>query len=159
MEKHINVVASTFCLVANNTGSVGKYNSTNFWRCIDTSGSYNVDYITAFPGNSLYYDNLTIRLNDNFDYYEKLFEGLSLAQLRDILYLLVPCASNWVINSDEAIVNTLPHVKMAIKYIEKEISTDNINLITKINSLKNKYDELQIKLDLIINDKLKKIEV
>lgn len=149
MDHRINVVASTFCLVAAHTGSVGKFNSTNFCREIYEDNGYNTAYISPYSGNSLYYNDLNIALNNlSVDYYEKLFTGLSLIQLRDILYLLVPCASNWVVNSTEGIVNTLPHVKIAISYIEKEIA--NINVMTELNLLKNKYDELQTKLDLII---------
>lgn len=151
MNHHINIVASTFCLVANHTGSVGKVNSTNFWRNTCDGDGYNTDYITPYPGNLLYYNDLNIALNNqSVDYYEKLFTGLSLSQLRDILYLLVPCASNWVVNSVEGIVNTLPHVKIAISYIEKEIASTNIDMVAELNLLKNKYDELQTKLDLII---------
>jgi hypothetical protein len=152
MEHQINIVASTFCLVATNSGPIGKYNYSNF------SGNYNDDdtfysnCTTPIVGNLLCYDNLRIELNNsNFDYYKKLFEGLCLIQLRDILYLLVPSASNWVIASHNPVLNTLPHVKMAISYIEKEISNNNINLVVEIDLLKNKYDELQRKLDLIIN--------
>lgn len=62
-----------------------------------------------------------------FDYYKKLFSQLSLSQLRDILYLIVPCASNFTYMKNGEFVetqfhaNTLAHVKIIIKYIEKEM--------------------------------------
>lgn len=158
MQKYIDIVASTFLLVAT-TKQSHFVNAGNFGGSGYLAMALGPLHKTPTLDNKLYYDNLIIELHCvvNYDYYIKLFAGLSLIQLRDLLYLLVPCSSNWVKSENNNIVNTLPHVKMAIKYIEQEIfvmgddeSKTHMDLITENNLLQNKCNELQSKLDIII---------
>jgi hypothetical protein len=107
MEKYIDVVASTFYLVSVNKG----WNRANFGKdCIPPNG------------NKIKYEDIEIDLdNVSLEYYKQIFKPLSLTQLRDLLYLLVPFSTNWMCGANYCYVNTLPHVKMAIKYIETDL--------------------------------------
>lgn len=162
MENHINVVAGTFYLVAKSSSSRG-----NFGMDYNTWTTYGL--ITASEDNKLYYGNMVIDMSTDaiqdkpkVDYYKKLFSQLSLPQLRDILYLLVPCANNFISCSNDENhlyhVNTLSHVKTIIKYIEKEIFItnnddvkNNIDLFNTNKLLKNKCDYLESELSAIKN--------
>src|ERR1044071_1441100 len=141
MEHHINIVASTVYLVAKSSKMRGNF-GTKKPGLLST-----YECVTACGDNKIYYENMVIDMGSdscknelNFDYYKKLFSKFSLPQLRDILYLVVPSASNFMGVGDKPHVNTLAHVKIIIKYIEKEIficSSDDIkNNLDLINTNK-----------------------
>ena len=97
MENYINVVASTVCLVAQWSRIRGNYRIHSIYTSVTPTGD-----------NKLYYGNIIIDMDKGlgFDYYKKLFSQLSLSQLRDILYLIVPCASNFTYMKNGEFVET-----------------------------------------------------
>ncbi|HLX52434.1 MAG TPA: hypothetical protein VKR58_00740 [Aquella sp.] len=103
--KHIYLVAKVFDLVS------------NIIRQTVIKDDYNWDNVLG--GSILQYEELEIDLFFCHNY-KKLFENYTLGQLRDLLYMIIPHTIN-ICQSHP--VNVIGQVKLAIKYIEQEISS------------------------------------
>jgi len=90
--------------------------------------------------------------------YIDIFSKLSLPDLKNILYMLIPFASDWTSsmtgNSSNEYVcaNTLPHVKLAIKYVDDQIKLQNCDEIRNSVDLLNRHKELQNKYESLLSE-------
>jgi len=119
MDKYVNLVTNTFLLVSKNR--IVKFPTKNKY-----GEEFDVD-LDNDCGDELECDKHTFNFQDRYDYdrLHAIFSTFTLLEMKDALYQLVPFATNWVFTGSQtdmaAYVNTLPHVKMAIKYVESAI--------------------------------------
>lgn len=143
MDPAVQLVAKVFDLV-----------HKNYLIYIDGNG-YRKAYTSNVVGNSFTYKSHTFKFpsTDNYDTYAKIFSQYSLPELWHVLHQLIPFATNWAISvgdNDRFVgTNTLCHVKIAIKYVEKIIKTkttpdiqNTVDILTEHKQLQNKYETL-----------------
>lgn len=135
MDYHV-LVADVFKLVSRN------FTNHNNWSNFGVK--LFVEYVLLYSNSDKhvikYKDKLIYILPNNkypdSDYLMEQFESFSLIDLRNILLLLIPFATNFngvgsvsVFNGIGSVsVNTLDHVKLALKYITKEIESSPSSL-------------------------------
>ena len=159
------LVANLFEIISRNFVNSSKSPKSNFGNGQDKIKIYDIDYkgvkihITTSNKNNYY----------KSEYFSKKFASYSLVDLRNILLLVLPFATNFS-GGDNTSVNTLDHVKVTLEYISKEIdlmcdgkvNSASIKLINENSDLINKYDALKVRFDLIVeadefNSKISKI--
>ena len=147
MNYHV-LTANIFELVSRNfTDLACIYPISNFG---DRSNGYKHNsYVINYKNNVINVTNCHIP-----KYCEKIFASFSLIDLRNVLLLLIPFATNFN-GGERTSINTLEHVKLTLKYITDEIklqcdgdiNSGSITLINENRELTNKYNALKQKYD------------
>jgi hypothetical protein len=165
-EHQVNVVAQVFCAVSVNLCPLYMDNFGD----ADAKCKEDVKYIeykdVKIKLGTIFNKNKVKFCSMNLEYYKNILKPLSLIDLRCVLHLLIPYATNSYGGSKDVVyVNTLPHVEATIKFINEEIAmimysdkgmfdiiNDNKMLKNKCETLSNNNKELETKCDKLINE-------